>query len=98
MERTETNARFQRGTIVKSTAGHDADSFYVVLEVEQGAALIADGRRRKLAKPKRKNIRHLARTNQVVPEEELATDNKIRRVLWPLNFGGETAPSPAKGR
>lgn len=98
MERTEANARFQRGTIVKSTAGHDADSFYVVLGVEQGAALIVDGRRRKLAKPKRKNFRHLAKTNQIVPEEELATDSKIRRALWTLNFGGETAPSPAKGR
>ena len=98
MERTAQTTPLKRGMIVRSTAGRDGDGFYVVLGMEQGAALIADGRRRKLAKPKRKNIRHLAMTARIIPEEELATDNKIRRALWPLNFGGETAPSPAQGR
>ena len=77
----------ERGTVVKSKAGHDAGSFYVVLKAESDFVWIADGRRRKSEKPKRKNIRHIAKTNRIVPEEDLLTDKKIRRVLWELNFG-----------
>ena len=82
-----TQALLKRGSVVRSAAGHDAGSFYVVLKAEAEFVLIADGRRRKAEKPKRKNIRHISKTNQVVPEEDLLTDKKIRRALWELNFG-----------
>ncbi len=97
------NTSLERGTVVKSKAGHDAGSFYVVLKAEHDAGSfyvvlkaesdfvwIADGRRRKSEKPKRKNIRHIAKTNRIVPEEDLLTDKKIRRVLWELNFGSDS--------
>lgn len=77
----------ERGRIVKSKSGHDAGSFYVVLRVSDGFVWIADGRRRKCEKPKRKNPRHLSQTAIVASEEDLQTDKKIRRVLWDLNFG-----------
>ncbi|MBC8610809.1 Uncharacterised protein [uncultured Ruminococcus sp.] len=84
------NTSLERGTVVKSKAGHDAGSFYVVLKAESDFVWIADGRRRKSEKPKRKNIRHIAKTNRIVPEEDLLTDKKIRRVLWELNFGSDS--------
>lgn len=84
------NTSLERGTVVKSKAGHDAGSFYVELKAESDFVWIADGRRRKSEKPKRKNIRHIAKTNRIVPEEDLLTDKKIRRVLWELNFGSDS--------
>ncbi len=82
-----TDVSLARGTVVKSKAGHDAGSFYVVLKADSECVWIADGRRRKCEKPKRKNLRHIAKTNRIVPEEDLLTDKQIRRVLWELNFG-----------
>lgn len=74
------------GMIVKSAAGHDGGSFYAVVRCEGGFAYIADGRRRKLALPKKKNGKHLKATQKSV---ELAglTDKKLRSVLHSLNFG-----------
>ena len=84
------NTSLERGTVVKSKAGRDAGSSYVVLKAESDFVWIADGRRRKSEKPKRKNIRHIAKTNRIVPEEDLLTDKEIRRVLWELNFGSDS--------
>lgn len=78
-----------QGSIVKSMAGHDKASFYVVVECDGDFVTIADGRRRKLKKPKRKNAIHLQKTNQVVDLTQINTDKKLRRALWDLNFSGE---------
>ena len=43
-----------RGSIVRAKAGREKDNFFVVLRVESGYAYIADGRTRKLEKPKKK--------------------------------------------
>jgi len=71
--------------VVKSNAGHDQDNFYVIVKLENGFGYIADGRRRKLEKPKRKNILHLSMTNEVLDITTLDTNQKIRRVLWSYN-------------
>ena len=52
-----------RGLVVRALAGRDMGGFFVVLSVDGGYAEIADGKRRRLASPKRKNLRHLQRTN-----------------------------------
>ncbi len=70
----------KRGLVVRARAGRDMDGFFVVLSVENGYAMIADGKRRKLASPKRKNIRHLQRTNQCIALEDV-TDKKLRNLL-----------------
>ena len=44
-----------KGMIVRSMAGHDKNRFYVVLDLCEGDAWIADGKQRKLERPKRKN-------------------------------------------
>ena len=54
------------GQMVKVKRGRDKDSFMVVLKIEDGYLLLVDGRRRKLCKPKRKNIKHVSSTNVVV--------------------------------
>ncbi len=81
------NNQIQVGSIVKSKSGHDSGSFYLVIDMKQSFAWIVDGRRRKLEKPKKKNILHLNKTNQIVNVTDFDTDKKIRRVLWDYNFG-----------
>jgi ribosomal protein L14E/L6E/L27E len=68
------------GQIVKSSAGRDQERFFVVVEVLERRAKIADGKHRKLNNPKQKNILHLAPTNT---HTELLgmTDKKLRKLL-----------------
>lgn len=69
-----------RGLVVRALAGRDMGGFFVVLSVNGGYAEIADGKRRRLASPKRKNLRHLQRTNQCIALDGV-TDKKLRNLL-----------------
>lgn len=77
--------RMEPGMIVKSDAGRDQERFYVIVAVENDWAFIADGKRRKLEHPKRKNPRHLKRTGRTAELSEVDTNQKLRRVLHSLN-------------
>ena len=77
--------QFIPGMIVKSDAGRDQQRYYVVVAVEGGFVYIADGRRRKVEKPKRKNPRHLKATRMAVGPAEIDTNQKLRRVLREYN-------------
>lgn len=74
------------GMIVKSIAGHDSGRFYVILEIEGNRAKIADGKLRKIEKPKSKNFVHLARSRVVVDLEKFKTDKSLRVLLHKYNF------------
>jgi len=86
----QTNAVLVTGSVVRSKSGHDADSFYAVVRICGEFAWIADGRRRKLERPKKKSKKHLALTCTVLSEEDLQTNKKIRRALWGFNFGPDS--------
>lgn len=82
------------GRIVRSKAGHDKGWFFVVVAAERDRTdagvsglyyVLADGRERKLAKPKRKNARHVAVTSAAVDLADI-TDKKLRKYLHPYNF------------
>ena len=73
------------GTIVKSTSGHDKEIYHVIIGYEGDMPLIADGRRRKLQNPKKKNPKHLSKTNTVIDMTDL-TDKKLRAALHSYNF------------
>ena len=75
----------QKGQVVYSAAGHDKDSFYVVVEVDRdGCCRIADGRRRGLGSPKRKNPKHLRSTRGVIQLAQIGSDRALRRALAAL--------------
>ena len=42
-----------------SRSGHDKDSIYVIVREEAGMVYLADGRRRSVEQPKRKNKKHI---------------------------------------
>ncbi len=74
----------KRGQVVRSIAGHDKGWFLTVLEVFPPYALVCDGKRRPLERPKRKKLFHLALTQTTLPEEALKTNRTIRNALRPF--------------
>ncbi len=68
------------GSVVKSTAGHDSGRYFVVIRCEKSFVYISDGKERKLETPKKKNIKHIAKTDSVVELLEL-TNKKLRKLL-----------------
>lgn len=66
------------GMVVKSGAGHDSGRYFAVITCEGGRVLIADGKERKIAKPKAKNVKHLTPTGKTV---DVLTDKKLRTAL-----------------
>ena len=86
-----------RSDIVKSTAGRDKGKAFFVLEAEEDFLLLADGKTRKLERPKRKKRKHTAflaryscRTAEKIRSGEKLTNSELRRTL--AQFGGEGNP------
>lgn len=51
---------FETGDLVISAAGHDKDKYFIVIGlIDEIYVWIADGRSRKLDKPKKKKVKHL---------------------------------------
>ena len=48
------------GDIVKSLSGRDENGYFLVIKVENGYAIVADGKTRRINNPKRKNLKHLS--------------------------------------
>ena len=80
------NVQIQPGMVVRSCSGHDKDRFYLVIKTDEAFVWIADGKRRKLAEPKRKKPRHLLPTDRSFELEGMDTDRKIRRALHEFNY------------
>lgn len=85
---------FKRGLVVRSLKGHDKGGFFVVLECDLKLALICDGKRRTLEKPKKKKLMHLAATNTAADEEILGTNRKIRKLLSAFNADNRKTDAP----
>ena len=70
--------KLQEGQIVRSKAGHDRGTFYVILSWTERDVFVADGIKHTLEQPKRKNRKHVWYSRKV----SLLTDNeKIKGVL-----------------
>ena len=56
---------YQSGQVVYSKSGHDKGDTLMVLFVEGAYVYLADGKRRKIEKPKRKKMIHVQPTGSV---------------------------------
>lgn len=56
---------YQSGQVVYSKSGHDKGDTLIVLFVEGAYVYLADGKRRKIEKPKRKKMIHVQPTGYV---------------------------------
>ncbi|MCI6495732.1 MAG: KOW domain-containing RNA-binding protein [Anaeromassilibacillus sp.] len=74
-----------KGRIVKAKAGRDKDKFFVVVDIYKSTAYICDGKTRRIEKPKRKNVLHLAPTAEMA--DEFNSNRKIREIL--KNYRGD---------
>lgn len=72
--------KIENGSVVKATAGREKGSYYVITEMKENYVFIADGKRRKLSLPKRKNQKHVKFTDNVIELNDM-TDKKLRNVL-----------------
>lgn len=71
-----------KGNLVYSRAGRDKGGLFLVLSAEENYAYIADGNTRKVSAPKRKNIRHLNKTNTVLNMDfDNISDSQVRKAL-----------------
>ena len=73
------------GQVVLSKAGKDRGSFYAIVLEEEEFAFIADGRLRKVEKPKRKRKKHLSFTKTVLEKDALETNGKLVTALSKFN-------------
>ena len=74
--------QIQPGSVVYSKAGHDKGGLFLVLQIENDCVYLADGKLRKLEKPKKKKQKHLQGTNHVLQlDETLLSNAGIRKAL-----------------
>ena len=72
--------KLMKGSVVRAEAGRDGGGYFVIVEDDEKYCFIADGRSRKLNKPKRKNIKHIRITDSMIDLNDI-TDKKLRNVL-----------------
>ena len=72
------------GSVVKANAGRDGGGLFLVVATEGNYCFIANGKSRKLAKPKRKNMKHLSPTGSMIDINDI-TDKQLRIRLRQLS-------------
>ena len=71
----------EKGRVVLYTAMRDAREHYIMLKLTEKDCLLADGKKRRLSHPKRKNLRHVRATAQRLEPQQYAADRRLRRAL-----------------
>ena len=86
-----------RSDIVKATAGRDKGKLFFVVDVEEDLLLLADGKTRRLERPKRKKRKHVVfqarfdcRVSEKIRSGEKLTNSDLRKTL--AQFGGDGNP------
>ena len=72
--------KLKKGSVVRAEAGRDEGKFFVVTACAEDRCFIADGKSRKLDKPKCKNIKHIRLTDSMIDINDV-TDKKLRALL-----------------
>ena len=72
--------KLMKGSVVRAEAGRDGGGYFVIVDADEKYCFIADGKSRKLEKPKRKNIKHIRTTDSMIDLNDI-TDKKLRNVL-----------------
>ncbi len=68
------------GSVVMALAGREKGRCFVAAAADGGFVYLADGRERKLSKPKKKSMKHISPVIGTIPVEGL-TDRKLRGLL-----------------
>jgi ribosomal protein L14E/L6E/L27E len=93
------------GQLVRSIAGRDAGTYFLVVGVKDSRhVMVADGRLRHISRPKKKNVRHLEVLSARVDEAEarfaasrVVTDRNVAEAIDELLAKLDTPALPAAG-
>ena len=58
------------GDIVLSTQGRDKGNYFLVVEANDGFVFLVDGGMRKLAQPKKKNVKHVSHSGKASTQSQ----------------------------
>lgn len=72
--------KLKTGSVVAAEAGRDSGKLFAVISIDGNRCMIADGKSRKLDKPKCKNIKHIRLTDSMIDLNDI-TDKKLRIAL-----------------
>lgn len=80
------------GSVVLSKQGRDKGHYFLVTAVSDGVVFLADGHMRKLAAPKKKNVKHVSDSGlkletiaQKIVKEQKVFDSEVKSALRQLN-------------
>ncbi len=69
------------GMVVKSLKGHDQGSLFAVVKSDRTEVYLVDGKRRRWANPKKKNLKHIVILNESIPDFSNCSDKSVRKQL-----------------
>ena len=70
-----------RGDLVVCIAGREKDRLMCVAEFDGKYVYVCDGKERKLGSPKRKNPKHVIKTDKKLSDNLFLTDRALRKAL-----------------
>ena len=72
----------RRGSYVISLKGHDTGKIYLVTDLDGASAYVSNGREHKIARPKRKNIKHIFPIlDGHIEDPAVMTDGVLRKLI-----------------
>lgn len=72
---------WKNGMVVRSLRGRDKDRLLCVCGEDKDRVLVCDGKERPKNRPKRKNPKHLAPTQQRLLPEQMRSNRAIKQAL-----------------
>ena len=72
---------FCRGDLVVCTAGREKEKLMCVIAFDEKYVYVCDGKERKLENPKRKNPKHITKTDKHFTDSMFSTDRALRKAL-----------------
>lgn len=72
---------FRKGELVVCAAGREKDRLMCVVASDEKYVYVCDGKERLLNNPKRKNPKHIIKTDKQISEDLFLTDRALRKAL-----------------
>lgn len=72
---------FRKGELVVCTAGREKDRLMCVVASDEKYVYVCDGKERLLNNPKRKNPKHIIKTDKQISQDLFLTDRALRKAL-----------------
>lgn len=73
--------QIMQGMVVRGKAGRDKDGLFIAVLLKDGYVYIADGRRRKVERPKRKKACHLTALSESLDCGQYQTNRSVKHLL-----------------